>query len=96
MTNTGDGLEPLDAEVVADPGGYHPPPAPSYAEVTGYTEAGTPTFDHVRDKIEQRAAIAIGSTELTAATPEAAAAEDAFAQRQAAARARLDEIRKSR
>lgn len=69
--------------------------APSYEEVTGYTTAGEPTLDHVRDKIEKRAATAIGAEELAGMTPEVQEVHDAFAAREKAAKARLEEIRKS-
>lgn len=69
--------------------------APSYEEVTGYTKAGEPTLDFVRDKIEKRAAVAIGAEELAAAMPESRELEDILAERDKAAKAKLDEIRKS-
>lgn len=81
----------LDAEVVETPGVS----APSYEEVTGYTRAGEPTLDHVREKIEQRAALAIGTEELLAAMPESMSFDEFFAEREQAAKAKLDEIRKS-
>ena len=85
----------LDAEIVPAPDFTPSVQAPSFEEVTGYTEAGVPTFDHVRDKIEQRTATAIGGQELAEMSPEAAAVDDAMAQRDRAAKDRLAEIRKS-
>ena len=70
-------------------------PAPSYADVTGYTEDGRPTLDHVRDKIEKRAATAVGSEELAGLIPEVVEAQEAFDKRQEAAKAKLEEVRKS-
>ncbi|WP_448221794.1 hypothetical protein [Gordonia iterans] len=99
--------DPIDAEFADDdedwtpppaPGAQragHLPPAPSYADVTGYTEDGRPTLDHVRDKIERRAATAIGSEELAGMIPEVVEAQEAFDKRQEAAKAKLEEIRKS-
>lgn len=92
--------EPIDAEIVPDPGvgptDFTPTvQAPSFEEVTGYTEYGVPTFDHIRDKIEKRTAMAIGSEELAEATPEAARIDDAMAKRDEAAKKILDDIRKS-
>lgn len=94
LAGTGEPLEPLDAEVVADPASLVAP-APSYEEVTGYTRAGEPTLDHVRDKIERRAAEAMGAEEMAAAMPESREFEEFFAEREKAAKAKLDEIRKS-
>lgn len=87
---------PIDAEVVdtlpAVPAG---PTAPSYEEVTGYTTAGVPTFDHVREKIERRTTTALGAEELAHDTTAGRDAERAFADREKAAKAKLEEIRRS-
>lgn len=87
--------EPIDAEFTVEGDQWTPPPAPSYAEVTGYTEDGRPTLDHVRDKIAKRAATAVGSEELAGMLPEVVQAQEAFDKRQDAAKAKLEEIRKS-
>ncbi|MGB3303035.1 MAG: hypothetical protein WBA98_10100 [Gordonia sp. (in: high G+C Gram-positive bacteria)] len=87
--------EPLDAEIVPAPDFTPTVQAPSFEDVTGYTESGVPTFDHIRDKIEKRAATAIGSEELAAATPAATQIDEAMAKRDEAAKKKLDEIRKS-
>lgn len=85
--------EPLDAEVVdALPVA---PAAPSYEEVTGYTASGVPTFDHIRDKIERRTTTALGAEELAHGTAAGEDAERAFADREKAAKAKLEEIRRS-
>ena len=60
-----------------------------------YTESGVPGFDFVRDRIENRFATALGSTELAGETPEAAALDEQIAERDKAARGKLDEIRRS-
>ncbi len=60
-----------------------------------YTADGVPTFDFVRDRIEQRAATADGAGELDAATPEAHDLDRQEAERAEAARAKLEEIRHS-
>ncbi|WP_158636056.1 sensor domain-containing protein [Tsukamurella sputi] len=85
--------EPIDAEIVdvVPPG----PAAPSYEDVTGYTAAGVPTFDHIRDKIERRTTTALGAEELAHGTAAGQDAERAFAEREKAAKARLEEIRRS-
>jgi hypothetical protein len=90
----------LDAEIVETDARPDTPPDPSHAgeaatAIPDYDEHGVPGFDYVRDKIEQRYATAIGTTELTADTPEARTVEDQLAERERAARARLEEIRRS-
>lgn len=60
-----------------------------------YTESGVPSFDFVRDRIENRYATALGSTELAGETPEAAAFEEKLADRDRAAKDKLEEIRRS-
>ncbi|MET9326778.1 hypothetical protein [Tsukamurella sp. NPDC003166] len=87
---------PIDAEVVDTPPSVPAAPAaPSYEEITGYTAAGVPTFDHVREKIERRSTVALGAEELAHDTTAGRDAERAFAEREKAAKARLEEIRRS-
>lgn len=91
----------LDAEVVpADQ--LEPGTAPvdlTYGPVstspmdTGYTAAGVPTFDSVREKIETRFGTAIGAAELASETPEGRSAEEQYEARQKAAADRLAQIR---
>ncbi|MGB6246295.1 MULTISPECIES: hypothetical protein [Gordonia] len=87
--------ETFDAEIVPAPEAAPSVRAPSFEDVTGYTERGVPTFDHVREKIEKRTATAIGSEELAESSPEAAAVDEAMAKRDEAAKNKLAEIRKS-
>jgi phage shock protein A len=61
----------------------------------GYDNAGVPTFDHVREKIENRYATALGATELDAETPQGKAVEEQYEERQRAAAERLAQIRES-
>ncbi|NIH88353.1 hypothetical protein [Amycolatopsis granulosa] len=61
----------------------------------GYSESGVPSFDFVRDRIENRYTTALGSTELAGETPEAASFDEKLADRDRAARDRLAEIRRS-
>jgi hypothetical protein len=73
-----------------------PEPEPEPADPpTDYTDAGVPTFDHVRDRIEERYTTALGTTELA----EESAAGRSLAQQQEdrdkAARERLEKIRRS-
>ncbi|WHU49173.1 PspA domain-containing protein [Gordonia sp. L191] len=87
--------EIIDAEVVVPPttpgqfGGTPSIPDPDY------TESGVPTFDFVRDKIENRIATAIGSQELAEGTPEGRQVDEMMRKRDEAAKKRLEEIRKS-
>jgi phage shock protein A len=69
--------------------------APVEPTDTGYTPGGVPTFDSVREKIENRYGTAIGASELAAETPEGRTVEEQYDARQRAAAERLAEIRKS-
>ncbi|MCG7593410.1 hypothetical protein [Mycobacterium sp. PSTR-4-N] len=62
---------------------------------SGYTEDGVPTFDAVREKIENRYATSLGSAELAAETPEGRTAAEQYDARQRAAAERLAQIRRS-
>jgi phage shock protein A len=61
----------------------------------GYTSAGVPTFESVREKIETRYETSIGAAELDAETPEGRDVEKQYEKRQRAAAERLAQIRKS-
>lgn len=82
--------EPIDAEVVGT-GEIPPVEAPR----PDYDEHGVPSFDYVRDRIEGRHATSQGATELADATPEGRSVEERFTERERAAKARLDEIRRT-
>lgn len=60
-----------------------------------YNQAGVPSLDFVRDKIEGRYAKSLGSTDLAQETPEARTAEEQAAKRAEAATERLEAIRRS-
>ena len=60
-----------------------------------YDEAGVPTFEHVRDKIEGRYATATGVTELAEESAAGRSIAQQQADRDAAARERLEQIRRS-
>jgi phage shock protein A len=60
-----------------------------------YDEHGVPTLDYVRDKIEGRFATSLGSTELAEGSPQAQSLEEEQAQREEAAKAKLEQIRRS-
>ncbi|OBI61676.1 PspA/IM30 family protein [Mycobacterium sp. E796] len=61
----------------------------------GYDSAGVPTFEAVRDKIENRYATAEGAAELDADTAEGRSVEEQYEERQRAAAERLAQIRES-
>ena len=101
-----------DAEIVEAPGLIPPPvlgvSAYGSLQAPDYTDAGVPSLDYVRDKIEGRQATALGSVELAeaAAAREAAlraaaggravrTADELRAAREQAAKDKLDEIRRS-
>jgi len=89
-----------DAEIVepgvVDTGSADGPVrAPTIEEITGYTADGVPTFESVREKIEQRSATALGAEELAHATGAGRTLEEQYEERKAAAADRLAEIRRS-
>ncbi|GAC71006.1 hypothetical protein [Gordonia soli] len=87
--------EIFDAEIVSP--GTPIPPTPGDPHLPGaqYTDAGVPTFDFVRDKIENRIATAIGSEELAHESAEGRQVDEMIRKRDEAAKKKLDEIRKS-
>lgn len=60
-----------------------------------YTDSGVPTFDHVRDKIEGRFATSLGVEELAAESAAGRDLAEQQAEREKAAAARLEELRRS-
>ena len=78
----------IEAEIVPDPA----PPAPPAPD---YDEHGVPSLDHVRDKIESRYATALGVTELAEGTAAGRSVEEQEAARAAAAKTKLEELRRS-
>jgi phage shock protein A len=87
-----DPREPVDAEIVPDSAPSLPPPP---AATPDYDERGVPSFEHIRDKIEGRAATGIGMAELAADTAAGRSIEEQEAERARAAKAKLEEIRRS-
>ena len=71
------------------------PAAAVTAPDTGYTDAGVPTLEGVREKIETRYGTALGATELAEETPEARTAAKQYEEHQTAAADKLEEIRAS-
>ena len=78
---------PAASAGLADPGSAHLRP--------DYTDGGVPTYDAVREKIEGRFGTAIGSAELAHEAPAGKSVEQQWTEREKAAKAKLDEIRKS-
>ncbi|MFC0542759.1 hypothetical protein [Kutzneria chonburiensis] len=71
-------------------------PEPTLPE-PDYSDGGVPSFDFVRDKIENRYTTSVGSTELAGLGTEntAEALDKQLADREQAAKDRLAEIRRS-
>jgi phage shock protein A len=61
----------------------------------GYDSAGVPTFESVREKIENRYATSLGDAELDADSPEGRSVDEQYDERQRAAAERLAQIRES-
>lgn len=80
--------QPVEAEIVAP---VVPRPEPAAAD---YDERGVPSFDYVRDRIESRYATSLGATELAEETAQARTVEEQQAERERAAKAKLEEIRR--
>lgn len=79
--------EIVDAEIVDGPEPQIP---------TGdYNEAGVPSFDYVRDRIEGRFATSVGSTELAGETPEGRSVDEQLAERDRAGQEKLEQIRRA-
>ncbi len=63
--------------------------------VTDYTDSGVPTVDYVRDQIEGRFAMSLGTAELAGETEPVQALDEQFAAREKAGKDRLEQIRRS-
>jgi phage shock protein A len=86
--------DPIDGELVEDSTALEVSTPPPVTPAFDYTDAGVPTFDFVRDRIENRVATSVGSQELAGETPEGKAVEDQFEARERAGRDKLEEIRR--
>jgi phage shock protein A len=82
--------EILDAEVVSD----STVPAPVLPDAD-YNEAGVPSFDYVRNRIEGKFATSAGATELAEESPQGVSIDEQLAERERAGRDKLEEIRRS-
>lgn len=85
--------EPVDAEIVEESKALDAPLP--VVPPSDYTDAGVPTFDYVRDRVENKINTGIGAAELADATPEGKAVEDQFEARKKAGLDKLEEIRRS-
>ncbi|MEZ0052925.1 phage shock protein A [Mycobacterium sp. MAA66] len=87
---------PIDAEIEAEIVPATPAAVPVAVPVDpGYTTDGVPTFESVREKIENRYGTALGAVELASETPEGRSVEEQYEARQRAAADRLEQIRQS-
>ncbi|WP_374021553.1 hypothetical protein [Mycobacterium sp. HNNTM2301] len=71
------------------------PATPGTAPTDGYDSAGVPTFESVREKIENRYATSLGGAELDAESPEGRSVAEQYDERERAAAERLAQIRES-
>ena len=71
------------------------PPVPPPNLDTGYTDAGVPTLEGVREKIETRYGTALGATELAEESPEVRTAAEQYEAQHKAAAEKREEIRAS-
>ncbi|MEO6794989.1 MAG: hypothetical protein ABI253_13705 [Mycobacterium sp.] len=62
---------------------------------SGFDDSGVPTYESVREKIENRFQTSIGAQELDAETPQGRDVEKQYEDRQRAAADRLEQIRAS-
>jgi phage shock protein A len=76
--------EPIDAEIVEEP------PTPAVVLPTDYSEAGVPTFEYVRDRIETK----IAAADLDKESPKNLTVDQQLAERDRAGREKLEEIRR--
>lgn len=88
------------AEVVEEPagpvaGGSDVHPTGGDSGTAGYSPEGVPTFESVRDRLEQRFGTAEGTAELDRHTETGRSADEQWEAREQAARERLERIRKS-
>lgn len=87
--------EVLDAEVVepTTPAlSSQPPPVVPEGD---YTDAGVPSFDFVRDRIEGRYATSLGAGELPEEAATTSSLDEQMAKREQAGRDKLEEIRRA-
>lgn len=84
-----------DGSGTGDTGTGDSAPGDSGQYVPDFDEHGTPSLDHVRDKIEGRYATSLGATELAEDTAPARVQAEQLADREKKAAERLEQIRRS-
>ncbi|WP_305091526.1 PspA/IM30 family protein [Prescottella sp. R16] len=96
------GADPSESEhattnIPPDPSRPSAPPEvpPPLTISPDYTEAGVPTFERVRDRIEERFGTALGAEELERGSRTGRDLDEQWEAREKAARDKLDEIRRS-
>jgi hypothetical protein len=94
--NAGEDPNVLDAELVEDASNLPAVVSPDLPP-PDYSDTGVPSFDFVRDRIENRFHTSVGATELAGlgTDQDMASLDKKIADRDAAARDKLAEIRKS-
>ena len=90
----------VDAEVVEEksPAPVPAPADPVVVPPSDYSETGVPSFDYVRDRIENRVHTSAGSVDLAGlggTGPDVKSLDEQLAERDEAGRAKLAEIRRS-
>ncbi|MEU3472517.1 hypothetical protein [Rhodococcus sp. NPDC006774] len=86
----------IDAELVDDlPVGTAYGSGAVSAPIGDFTDSGVPTWDGVRDKVEQRSGTAVGAEELDRESRAGRDLDEQWNERQEAGRKKLDEIRRS-
>ncbi|WP_415976880.1 hypothetical protein [Rhodococcus sp. 077-4] len=86
----------IDAELVEDmPAGTGYRGGSVSAPSGDFTDSGVPTWDGVREKVEQRSGTAVGAEELDRDSTAGRDLDEQWNERQEAGRRKLDEIRKS-
>jgi phage shock protein A len=86
-----DSQDPIDAEIVEESTSVQ---AAAVTPSFDYTDGGVPTFDYVRDRIENKVATSIGAEELAAGSPQGKSIDEQMAERDRAGRDKLEEIRR--
>jgi phage shock protein A len=90
-----DDSDVVDAELVDEPANLPATVTPALPD-PDYTEAGVPSFDYVRSRIESRVTTSIGESELAGigGKETVASLDEKLAKRDEAARDKLAEIRR--
>lgn len=85
----------LEAELVDDATAMEVTAPAPVLPAGDYSDAGVPSFDYVRDRIESRFATSTGATELAGDSLDTTSLDDQLADRDRAGREKLEQIRRS-